>query len=94
MIERCSDVAFLSSLRILVEMLFGPVYLLALKFEIASIISSFVQDEMKIRSWLGGDRYWKSVLHEIVTSDWSTEQKRLLQVFAIVHGSVTVDLQG
>ena len=74
-------------------MLFGPADFLGLKFEIISIISSFVQGEMKNESWLGGGKYSKKVLYENGTSDWTsaaTEQKKLLKVFAIVHGSVTV----
>ena len=47
MIERCSDTSSLGILKILVGMLFGPAKFLGLKFEIVSIISSFVQDETK-----------------------------------------------
>ena len=59
MIERCSDISSLSSLRVLIGMLFGPADVLGLKFEIISIISSFVQSEMKNESWLGGGKYLK-----------------------------------
>ena len=69
MIERCSDISSVSSLRILVGMLFGPADFLGLKFEIVSIISSFVQGEMKNESWLGGGKYSKKVLFENGTSD-------------------------
>ena len=54
MIERYSDMSSVNSLRILVGMLFGPADFLGLKFEIISIITSFVQGEMKNESWLGG----------------------------------------
>ena len=57
MIERCSDISSVSSLRILIGMLFGPAIFLSLKFEIISIISTFVQGEMKKESWLGGGKY-------------------------------------
>ena len=40
MIERCSGISSVGSL-------FGPADFLGLKFEFISIISSFVQDEMK-----------------------------------------------
>ena len=62
MIERVADTSSLSSLRILVGMLFGPADFLGLKFEIISIISSFAQGEMKNESWLGGAKYSKKVL--------------------------------
>ena len=42
MIERCSDISSVSSLRILVGMLFGLVDFVGLKFEINSIISPLV----------------------------------------------------
>ena len=69
MIERCSDISSVSSLRILVGMLFGPADFLGFKLEIISIISSFVQGEMKNESWLGGGKYSKKVLYENGTSD-------------------------
>ena len=69
MIERCSDISSVSSLRILVGMLFGPANFLGFKLEIISIISSFVQGEMKNESWLGGGKYSKKVLYENGTSD-------------------------
>ena len=69
MIERCSDISFVSSRRILVGMLFGPADFLGLKFETISIISSFAQGEMKNKSWLGGGKYSKKVLYENSTSD-------------------------
>ena len=64
MIERCSNISSASSLRILVWMLFGPADFLGLKFEIISIIFSFVQGQMKSKSWLGGDKYSKNLLYE------------------------------
>ena len=69
MIERCSDISSVSSLRTLVGMLFGPADFLGLKFEIILIISSVVQGEMKNESRLGGGKYSKKVLHENGTSD-------------------------
>ena len=72
---------------------FGHVDFLGLKFEIISIISSFVQGEMKNVSWLGGGKYSKKKLNENGTSDWAsaaTGQKKLLKVFAIVRWSVVV----
>ena len=69
MTERCSDISFGSNLRILVGMLFGPADFLGLKFEIISIISSFVQGEMKNESRLGGGKYSKTVLYESGSSD-------------------------
>ena len=69
MIERCLDISSVSSLKILVEMLFGLADFLGLKFEIILIISSFVQGEMKNESWLGGGKYSKKVLYENGTSD-------------------------
>ena len=69
MIERVADTSSLSSLRILVGMLFGRADFLGLKFEIISIISSFVQGEMKNESQLGGVKYSKKVLQENGTSD-------------------------
>ena len=69
MIERCSDISSESSLWILVGMLFGPADFLGFKLEIISIISSFVQGEMKNESWLGGGKYSKKVLYENCTSD-------------------------
>ena len=59
MIERVADTSSLSSLRILVGMLFGRADFLGLKSEIISIISSFVQGEMKNESWLGSVKYSK-----------------------------------
>ena len=50
-------------------MLFGRADFLGLKFEIISIISSFVQGEMKNESQLGGVKYSKKVLQENGTSD-------------------------
>ena len=69
MIERYSYISSVSSLRILVGMLFGPANFLGLKFEIILIISSFVQDEMKNESWLGRGNYSKKVLYENDTFD-------------------------
>ena len=48
----------------MVEMLFGPTDFLVLKFEIILIISSFIQGEMKIESWLGGGKYSKNIFYE------------------------------
>ena len=50
-------------------MLFGPANFLGLKFEIISIIFSFVQGEMKNEFWLGGAKYSKKVLYKNGTSD-------------------------
>ena len=72
MIERCSHMSSVTSFRILVGMPLGPVDFLGLKFEIISIISSFVQGEMKNVSWLGGGKYSKKKkkkLNENGTSD-------------------------
>ena len=74
-------------------MLFGPADFLGLKLEIISIISSFVQSDMKNESWLGGGKYSENLLYENGTSGWTsaaTEQKKLLKLFAIVLGLVTV----
>ena len=60
-IERCSDISSLSSLRVLVGMLFGPADFLGLKFEILSIISSFVQGKMKNECRLGGGKNSKNI---------------------------------
>ena len=46
-----------SSLTILVGMLFGHANFLGLKFEIISIISPLLQRETKNESSLGGDKY-------------------------------------
>ena len=80
MIERCSDISSVSSLRILVGMLFGPADFLRLKLEIISIIFSFVQGEIKNESWLGSGKYSENLLNENGTSDGTsaaTEQKKL-----------------
>ena len=96
MTERCSDISFVRiyhSVRIWKRMQFGPVDILGLKFDIFSIIFSFVRGEMKNESWLGSDKYSKGLLHQNGTPDRTsaaTEQKKLLKVFAIVRGSVTV----
>ena len=45
---------------------------------------------MKNESWLGGGKYSENLLNENGTSDWTsatTEQKKLLKLFAIVCGS-------
>ena len=68
MIERCSDISPVSSLRILVGMLFGPADFLGFKLEIILIISSFVEGEMKNESWLGGGKYSEKLLYEHDTS--------------------------
>ena len=55
-------------------------------------ISSFVQSEMKNESSLGGGKYWKKFYMKMAP-DWTfavTEQKKLLKIFAIVCGLVTV----
>ena len=44
-------------------MLFGPADFLGFKLEIISIISSFVQGEMKNESWLGGGKYSENLLY-------------------------------
>ena len=49
MIERCSDISPVSSLRILVGMLFGPTDFLGLRFEIISIISRLFIHLYKLR---------------------------------------------
>ena len=54
---------------------------------------------MKNDSWLSGGKYSKKVLYENDTSDSTsvaTKQKKLLKVFAVACGSVTVwlDLVG
>ena len=75
-----------SSLRILVRMLFGHAYFLGLKFEIMSIISSFAQRETKNESSLGDGKYWKKFYMKMAP-DWTsaaTEQRKLLKVFAMV----------
>ena len=71
MIERCSDISSVSSLRTLVGLLFSSANFLGLKFEIISIISSFVQGEMKTESWLvlSGGKYSNNLLYENGTSD-------------------------
>ena len=51
-------------LKMMVEMLFGPTDFLILKFEIVLIISSFIQGEMKIESWLRGGKYSKNLFYE------------------------------
>ena len=63
--------SFVTSFRILVRMPFGHVDFLGLKFEIISIISSFVQGEMKTESWLvlSGGKYSNNLLYENGTSD-------------------------
>ena len=50
-------------------MLFGPAEFLGLKLEIISIISSFVQGEMKNECWLAGSKYSENLLYENGTSD-------------------------
>ena len=54
MIERYLDISSVSSHRILVGILLVLPIFLGLKFEIISIISSFVQGEMKNETWLDG----------------------------------------
>ena len=68
-IERCSDISSVSGLRILAGMLFGPADFFGSKLKIISIISSFVQGEMKNDSWLGGGKYSEKLLYENGTSD-------------------------
>ena len=67
-IERCLDKSSAIGLRILVEMVFGSSDLLSLEFEIISIISFFVRDEMKNGSWLSVGKYSKKC-YEYGTSD-------------------------
>ena len=74
-------------------MLFGPADFLGVKYKIISIISFFVQGQMKNESWFGGGNYSKNLLYENGTSDSTsavTEQKKLLKVYVIVRRSVTV----
>ena len=71
----------------LVGMLFGHANFLGLNFEIYSFISSFVQRETKNKSSLGGGKYKKCTC---LNFSAATEQKKLLKVFTIVWGSVTV----
>ena len=60
----------LSSLRILVGILFGPANFFGLKLKIILIIYSFVQGEMKNDLWLGGGgKYSEKLLYENGTSD-------------------------
>ena len=86
-IERCSDISFLSSLKILVGMLFGPANFLGLKFEIMLFFSSLVQSEIKNKSWLSGGKYFKNAFYENGTSDRTSAATNL---FAIVCRLVTV----
>ena len=51
-------------LRSLVGMLYGTADLLGFRFEIISIIFSFVQSDIKNESWLVGGKYSKNVLYE------------------------------
>ena len=51
-------------LRSLVGMLYGPADLLGFRFEIISIIFSFVQSDIKNEPWLVGGKYSKKVLYE------------------------------
>lgn len=77
--------------------LFGPGDLLGLKVEVISIISSFSQGDLKNESWKGDGKYSKNISCENDTSDLAfgaNEQKKLLKVFAMVYGSVTVWYQG
>ena len=50
-------------------MVFGSSDLLSLEFEIISIISFFVRDEMKNGSWLSVGKYSKKCFYEYGTSD-------------------------
>ena len=68
-IERCSDISSLSSLKIFVGMLFGPANFPGLKFEIILFFSYLVQSEIKNKSWLSGGNYFKNVFYENGTSD-------------------------
>ena len=79
-------------LRILVGMLFGYANFLDIKFEITLIFLLLCNVRRKTSLRLGGGKYWKKVLY-IMASDWTsaaTEQKKSLEVFAIVCVSVTV----
>ena len=91
MIERCWIYCPVSSLRILIGFLFGHAYFLGLKFEIILIISSLVQRETKNESSLVVNIEKKFYTQR--APDWpsaATEQKKLLKVFKIVCGSLTV----
>ena len=84
LIERCLDMSHVSSLRILVGMLLVSANFLGFTFEIISIISSFVQGEMKNKPWLSDSKFEKKFYMKMAPL---TE---LLKVFAIVVRSVTV----
>ena len=69
MIEESLVITSLSSLRILVGMLFSPTEFLILKFETILIISFSVPGDSKSESWIDGGKYSKNVLHGNGTSD-------------------------
>ena len=69
MIERCLKISSLSTLRIWVGMIFDSIAFLDLKLEIISIVSSFVQSEIKNESWLYGGICSKNIFSESGTSD-------------------------
>ena len=77
----------------MVGRLFGPAYFLGSKFKYSRLyISSFEQREMKNESSLGGGKYWK-MFYINMAPDWTfaaTKQKKLLKIFAIACGLVTV----
>ena len=62
-IERCWEISSLNSFRILLGMLIGSANLLGLKFQTVSIISSFVQGEMKHESCLVGGKTCKKAIN-------------------------------
>ena len=86
-IERCLDKSSFISLKILVGMVFGSTDLLSLEFEIISIISFFVRDEMKNGSWLSVDKYSKNVFMNMVllTELLALRNRRNLKLFGIVR---------
>ena len=84
-IERCLDKSSFISLKILVGMVFGSTDLLSLEFEIISIISFFVRDEMKNGSSV--DKYSKNVFMNMVllTELLALRNRRNLKLFGIVR---------
>ena len=71
-------------------MVFGSTDLLSLEFEIISIISFFVRDEMKNGSWLSVlsvDKYSKNVFMNMVllTELLALRNRRNLKLFGIVR---------
>ena len=68
-------------------MVFGSTDLLSLEFEIISIISFFVRDEMKNGSWLSVGKYSKNVFMNMVllTELLVLPNRRNLKLFGIVR---------